>query len=524
MYTHSIISSHTWYRITVVVFLIALLAGCAPSAPKAVPPAYWPTRGWQSTSPEEQGMDSERLVQMVEHIREEKLDLHSLLIVRNGYLVSELYLYPYSAGQAHDVMSVTKSVIATLVGIAIQQGRIKNVHERLLSLLPAREIANLDDQKKAITLEHLLTQTSGLDCPDVPGPEEMYMESSEDWVQFMLDQPMAAKPGSTFQYCTGATHLVSAILQNATGMSAREYANQVLFGPLGVDPIPEARWPSDPQGTSIGGYGLSLTPQEMAKLGSLYLNQGQWEGKIIVPAKWVAASTTSHADRGDKKEYGYLWWVDPQKEWYAALGRAGQHIFVYPAVNLVVVFTADLPYTNDADLIPLQELLDGYILPAVKSDQPLPENSNSLARLKAGVESLYQPQKKTPAALPTIATDISGKTFTLAENPFGWHTAIFTLEEGADEAKITIDGMRQVRVGLDNVYRTLALDNTPFPTEVRGHWENQDTLVLDTMVLGQFMKQIIRIQFSKEKLRMDIEDVVSGSKVEFEGTLTPATK
>jgi CubicO group peptidase (beta-lactamase class C family) len=123
---------------------------------------------------------------------------------------------------------------------------------------------------------------------------------------------------------------------------------------------------------TTGGFGLALTSGEMAKLGYLFLNQGQWDGETIVPAAWVAASTASHANQGDKKEYGYLWWIDPQGQWYAALGRAGQHIFVYPAENLVVVFTANLPYTHDADLVPLQELLDQYILPAVKSDRRCP--------------------------------------------------------------------------------------------------------------------------------------------------------
>jgi CubicO group peptidase (beta-lactamase class C family) len=524
MNTHSIVIWHMWRRIIVLVLLVAFLAGCVPSAPKAAPPAYWPTQGWQSSTPEEQGMDSEILAQMMEHINLEKLNLHSLLVVRNGYLVSELYLYPYSAGQAHQVMSVTKSVLGTLVGIALQQGRIKNVQQRVLSLLPEQEIANLDDQKKAITLAHLLTQTSGLDCPDIPAPEEMYMEASENWVQFMLGQPMAARPGSTFEYCNGATHLVSAILQNATGMSAREYANQVLFDPIGIGPIPEDRWPSDPQGVSVGGYGLSLTPQEMAKLGLLYLNQGQWEGETIVPAKWVAAATTSHAARGEEKEYGYLWWTDPDKEWYAALGRGGQHIFVYPAENLVVVFTADLPYTNNADLIPLQALLDQYILPAVKSDQPLPENSKGLARLTARTETLSQPQKVPPPPLPATATSISGKTYTFGENPFGWHSVIFTFKEGVDEGTVTVDGMRQLRIGLDNVYRTLALDNTPFPSALRGHWENQDTLILDSIVLGQFTKENIRVRFTGDKLHLELEDVSSGSNVEIEGTLAPGMK
>jgi CubicO group peptidase (beta-lactamase class C family) len=504
--------------------LIAFLVGCAPSYPKPNPPAYWPTDGWRSTAPEEQGMDSEQLAQMAVHIQQGKLDLHSLLIVRNGYLVSELYVYPYSAGQAHDVMSVTKSVISALIGIAIQKGYIKDIHQTLFSLLPDEGVTNLDTQKKAITLEDFLTMTSGLDCHENPGPGESFMQTSGNWVQFMLDLPMTAQPATEFNYCTGAVEVLSAILQKATGMSAREFANQNLFGPLGIGPIPQARWPSDPQGVTIGGYGLTLTSTEMAKLGYLFLNQGRWDGKTVVPAKWVAASTVSHANRGDKKEYGYLWWVDPQGKWYAALGRAGQHIFVYPAENLVVVFTAGLPYTNDADLIPLQALLDQYILPAIKSDKPLPANPDSLTRLEAGIQGLSEPQRMTPPPLPTIASEISGKTYTLEDNPFGWHTMSFTFREGGEEMQVTLDGTGQITIGLDNVYRLFSLDDNTFPQGFRGHWENQNTFLVEEIVLGQIVQTMSRIQFSPEAIHISWKEKYSGNTVEIQGTLSPTAK
>jgi len=511
-------------KLSMAFVLVLFLAGCAPSALKPTPPIYWPTNGWRSAAPEEQGMDSEKLAQMVEHIRQEKLDLHSLLIVRNGSLVSELYGYPYSAGQVHWIASVTKSVIGTLVGIAIQKGLIKDVHQPLFSLLSDQGVANLDEKKKAIKLEDLLTQTSGLDCHENPAPGEAFMQASQNWVQFMLDLPMAAQPGTKFNYCTGAGQLLSAVLQKATGMSAREFANQNLFAPVGIGPITEALWPSDPQGVTIGGYGLALTPVEMAKLGFLFLNQGQWDGKTVVPASWVAASTASHANRGDKKEYGYLWWTDPEGKWYAALGRAGQHIFVYPAENLVVVFTADLPTAPDADLIPLQELLDQYILPAVKSGRPLPANPNSLARLEAGIQALAQPERTAPPALPAIAAKISGKTYTLGDNPFGWHTMVVSFQDGADEAKITVDGTQQVPIGLDNVYRTFVGPDSTITENLRGRWENQDTFVVDDIVLGQMMHFTHRIQFSGDAIHITRLDKYSGNKIEFQGALNPATQ
>jgi CubicO group peptidase (beta-lactamase class C family) len=501
----------------VVIILIALMTGCAPASPNPTLPTYWPTHGWRSSTPEEQGMDSEKLAQMVE-----KLDLHSLLVVRKGFLVSEIYVYPYSAEQVHFMASGTKSVMGTLIGIAIQKGDIKNVQQTLSSLLPDQMSGNLDEEKQAITLENLLTMTSGLDCHENPGPGETSMQASPNWVQFMLDLPMAAQPGTKFNYCTGAVQVLSAVLENATGMSAREFANQNLFAPLGISPISEARWPSDPQEVTIGGYGLALTPGEMAKLGYLFLNQGQWDGETIVPASWVSTSTTSHANQGDKKEYGYLWWIDPQGRWYAALGRAGQHIFVYPAENLVVVFTSALPLTNDADLLPLQELLDQYILPAIKSGHPLPANPKSLDRLEAGIQALSQLQRKDPSPLPTIATQISGKAYALADNPFGWQTISFNFRDSLDEVRIIVNSngdTGQLAVGLDNVYRIVEGGDSTFPQELRGSWENQDTLMVEDIYPGQMLQFMYRIQFSEDTIRITQLEKYSGSKVELLGTL-----
>jgi CubicO group peptidase (beta-lactamase class C family) len=513
-----------FHEFGIALILIIFLTSCAPSSPTPNSPAYWPTTGWRSTSPEEQGMDSEKLAQMVEHIQQEKLDLDSLLVIRNGYLVSELYRDPYTAEQPHVVFSVTKSVIDTLIGIAIQKGYIRSVRQPLIGMLPAGGVANLDDSKKAITLENLLTQTSGLDCNENPAPGEPSVFTSDDWVKFVLDQPMVAKPGEKFNYCTGATHLLSAVLQSATGVSALKFANQSLFTPLGIGPLDEMRWPSDPQGVTIGGFGLALTPREMAKLGFLFLHKGQWDGETVVPLDWVVTSTASHANRGEKKEYGYLWWIDPQGKWYAALGLHGQHIFVYPAENLVVVSTAALPAGNDADLIPIQELLDGYILPAVKSDRPLPPNPDGQARLAAATLALGQAEKTVSPPLPAIATEISGKTYTFEENPFGWRTMIFTFQPGSDEAKITINGMRQFPVGLDNRYRIYSVENPTFPQAFRGHWDDGDTFVIEDPVLGQVQDNTIRVKFTGEAIDIAAQEKYSGNQVEVQGTLDPASK
>ncbi len=507
-------------RLGIAFLLTAILTGClSPAAQTQPEPDYWPTEGWRTTTPEEQGMDSETLAKMIEAIQQEQLPLHSLLIVRNGYLVGEIYAYPYTAGQVHILQSVTKSVIGALAGIAIEQGTIKDIHQPLFSLIPDENVSNLDEDKKAITLENVLTLTAGLDCPEDPALGKPIMQTSENWVDFMLDQPMVSRPGEKFNYCTGEAHILSAILQKATGISTRSFANQVLFSQIGIGPVTETLWPSDPQGVTLGGYGLSLTPQQMAKFGYLFLNQGKWGSKTVIPSQWVKASTTNHNQGDGKKGYGYLWWIDPKGKWYAALGRNGQHIFVYPDENMVVVFTAALPTGNNADLIPLQKLLDQYILPAVKSDGPLPDNSDAQARLQSGIQTFAQPQETVPS-LPATAKEISGRTYAMEDNPFGWQTIVFSFQEGEQEAQISINDSQQTPVGLDNSYHFAEAGENPFPMGFRGSWKSVDMLSIEYIVLGTPAHYQVTVEFSGDKIHIVQQDVLTGTEDQVNGTLS----
>ncbi len=250
-------------------------------------------------------MDSTLLTQLFARIERDKINLHSVLIIRNGYLVTEAYFHPYTADIRHQVASATKSVISMLIGIAIDQGYLRSVDQPLLDFFPGRRIANVDAQKQAVTLGHLLSMTSGLACQDRSGTDAE-MQRSRGWVQFVLDLPMARTPGAEFSYCSGGPHLLSAILEKATGLNTRDFANAKLFTPLGIPAVSEMEWVADPQGYASGGYGLYLTPRNMAKLGYLYLKQGQWAGQHLVPAQWVPASSTSHATWTEegKRDYG----------------------------------------------------------------------------------------------------------------------------------------------------------------------------------------------------------------------------
>jgi CubicO group peptidase (beta-lactamase class C family) len=331
-------------------------------------------------------MDSLRLADMLAEIEARGYALDSVSVVRHGALVLDAYVHPFGPNQQHEIYSCTKSVVSALVGIALREGYIESVEQPLLDFFPGRTVAYRDG-KESITLEHVLTMSGGLLCRDSylyrwQGIQEM--RQTGDWVQYMLDLPMAEEPGTHFEYCNGGSFLLSAILQETTGRTALEYAGERLFGPLGISDV---TWPANPQGISVGWGEVRMRPHDMLKIGYLYLNEGRWEGEQIVPVEWVAASTRRHIDGTLQGGYGYQWWI-AEPDVYMALGYSGQYILVAPELDMVVVFTSQLA---ERDFYLPQQLFERYIRPAVKSPDPLPENAEGVALLQSYGEDLACP-------------------------------------------------------------------------------------------------------------------------------------
>jgi CubicO group peptidase (beta-lactamase class C family) len=230
---------------------VALVGCSAPPAPGHVPdPDYWPTAQWRTSTPEALGLDSGKLADMLAAVGERGIPIHSLQVIRNGYLALDAYFYPYDRHDLHDTASVTKSVTATLVGMAVAKGFVPSVKTPILSLFPGKVVANRDPGKEAITVEDLLTMRPGLACEEVPGePTLREMRQRPDWVQFMLDRPMARASGKKFVYCSPGMHVLSAALTHATGETALDFARHQLFAPLGIQDV---AWPADAQGNNFG--------------------------------------------------------------------------------------------------------------------------------------------------------------------------------------------------------------------------------------------------------------------------------
>ncbi len=364
--------------------LLLLPLGCAAEGVSQDAP--WPTEGWAAASYERQGLDSVPLTALRDSIRADAFgNVDRIVVVRNGYLVmderfprdyreisrgkrgplgcgvdacensTELhqfnYLHPdfhpyYQGSDVHSLQSVTKSVAATLIGVAITRGEISGVEAPLLSFFERYDLSGVDPRLRVATLADLLTMRSGIEWHETDRPLDetnttWQLEYADDWIQFTLDQPMDAAPGEKWAYNSGGSHLMSGIIRAATGEYIDAFAEQHLFGPLGID---EYHWKKTPRGYPDTEGGLYLEAEQLAKIGYLYLRDGMWNGERLLPEGWVADATARHVDRVGIADwgYGYQWWrLDTQGTViWAGLGFGGQFLLVLPAYDVVGVINS----------------------------------------------------------------------------------------------------------------------------------------------------------------------------------------
>ena len=326
----------------------------------------WPTKDWEVSTPEAQGMDSAALAQLVDFVGIYKQD--SLLIVRHGKIVVDAYYAPYAPNIRHDLRSVTKSFIGTLTAIEVQEGLLDSVDHPVVDLFPDKHISNVDDAKKAMTVQNMLDMTSGIAwSEDAYTPDEtiIRMYKTPDPTEFVLSQPMSDPPGARFYYNGGNPYVLSALITKKAERDALDFARDELFKPLGISSV---CWGEpDAQGVTDGESGLYLAPHDMAKLGYLYLHDGSWDGQQIIPSSWVDRVREGPLTATDGYHYANLWWSLPDRGAFMARGRHSQIILVLPKLDVVAVVTGALK----GGYVPTTDLIDS-IAGAIKSDSSLP--------------------------------------------------------------------------------------------------------------------------------------------------------
>jgi CubicO group peptidase (beta-lactamase class C family) len=491
----------------IVPFVFGASICCAATNVWAGAEAVWPTQEWLTSTPEEQGLDSSELATLVAFGESHSFD--SLLVVRHGRIVTEAHYAPYSADIPHEIFSSTKAVTGTLLGMVYKDGLLDRLDHPMLDFFADRHAVNVDDRKKAITVQNLLDMTSGLDWDQgfENGKEQsrIDLERSSNWTQFILDRPMAQTPGEVFNYSNGDADIVSAIITKLTGKLAEDYAREKLFGPLGIT---NWHWDRDPQGLTIGDGMLTLLPRDMAKIGYLYLRHGEWEGKRLLPPGWADVlshkTVNMHASYDPNQSYSNFFWVFPERHVYMATGIRGQLIAVFPDLDIVAVTTA-------RKYVSFRALIDG-VFGAVKSESALPPNPNAVEALANAIKDAAVEKPTVVGATPEIASVISGKAYKFPDNYLGLRSLTLFLTDPHPHFEFEIyshyptgpSGVYEVPIGLDGLYRKgspwLFNPNPGKIPAVKGTWLNGQTFMIDLQDLGYGEQRELFLSFSGEKL------------------------
>src|SRR5215469_256275 len=505
---------------------LALLGGFAWAAP----PAYYPTNGWRESTPEAQGIDSQALAGVVDNITKKHLNVHSVTVIRHGYVVLDSYFYPYRPTATHDVASVTKSITAALVGIAVDKGLVRT-DDKLLSFFPEERPANPDEQKQKIAVADMLAMRSGLDCGFAPGEQELeQMRRTNEWVKFALALPMKYAPGEKFGYCSPGYHLLSSIVTAKTHEPLVDFGRKNLFGPLGIKDV---TWPPDEQGRTHGWGDSHFYPRDFGKIGYLYLHDGQWDGKQIVSKEWIQKSITKQSDpgRGAGRGYGYGWWLAKTDgiDEFGGNGRGGQIVAVWPERDMIVIVTGGG--------YPASEVSPG-IAKAIRSDAPLAENAEGVKEMKARVaEAAKAPAPTAVAELPVMARTVSGVVYEFPRNASridsiclefptrGIRAPVWSevpvkppgsgLTVGGPRAKGNSEARLKLRylgtdlempLGLDGVYRLGPYGPLKLLAGATGKWTSDSDFALDLNFISNINHYTATMHFEGDEVKVAISE------------------
>jgi CubicO group peptidase (beta-lactamase class C family) len=340
----------TFFRLALTLSLLLASCALAPSRQESAEnPSYQPVAyddTWPLSTPAEQGLDPKSVANAYREASKIST-IYSLLVVKNGTLVAEQYFHGKRIDRTSNVASVTKSYLSALYGIALSQGYLKNLDQKMMDYFPEYAVPGLDQAKYDITIRQLLQMKAGYPFDST---SEYYSQlgRSGNYMRFVVEQhPLINPPDSAWNYSSASAHILAGILTKAVGMPLDKFAAQYLYDPLNIR---IRNWGKDPQGYNMGGAEMSYIPRDMAKFGELYLNHGVYDGKQLIPAEWIEASTrpysaTTYGDLGDFKniQYGYLWWcaeVGKSKVNFA-WGHGGNFIVIVPELDMLVVSTAD---------------------------------------------------------------------------------------------------------------------------------------------------------------------------------------
>ncbi|GAB3896380.1 serine hydrolase domain-containing protein [Spirosoma agri] len=463
------------------------------------------------STPEAQGIASSSLLNFANAIEAQKLNVHSLMVLRHGNIVAEGWWAPYAPDLKHTLYSLSKSFTSTAVGMAVAEKRL-TVNDKVITFFPDDAPATVSDNLAAMRVKDLLSMATG-------HSKEPAVRGDKNWVKAFLAQPVEHEPGTFFLYNSIATYMLSAIVQKLTGQTVLAYLKSRLFDPLAIE---GADWEVDPNGINTGGWGLRLKTEDIAKFGQLYLQKGVWNGKRLIAADWIEDATKfeiqSKGGSRPKEEndwlqgYGYQFWRC-RHDAYRGDGAFGQYCIVMPKDDMVVAITSE---TSD-----MQGILDNvwtHILGGVKG-KTLPSDTKAQAELKQKLTTLALPILNVKSTSPIIA-QIDNKPFNIAENSlnvkaislnFGKDGGIFRMLDDKGDHQINCGMGRWVERETDLSALPLKLTPTLIPGETKtkiassGTWTDDNTFVLTVRFIETAHYETITCNFDKDTVKVEFK-------------------
>lgn len=427
------------------------------------------------STPEQQGISSSAILKLIDALENQVHELHSFMLVRHGYVVTEAWRTPYGPTFPHQVFSLSKSFTSTAIGLAVAEGFF-SVDDSILSFFPEVAATEVGALFSTVRVRHLLTMSTGQSMDTWTA---MVEHRDGNWLKGFFEVPVSYEPGSHFVYNTGATYMLSAILQKATGLKLIDFLKPRLFDPLGIE---GATWAESPQGVSAGGIGLSIRTEDIARFGQLYLQKGRWNGQQIIPEAWVTTASTKqisndgHPNPDWSQGYGYQFWMC-RNQAFRGDGVFGQYCIVLPEQDAVLAITSGI------DIFDMQTPLDlvwDHLLPAM-GDAVLPSDPDGQGALQSRLKTLSLP---VPQGRPTTSTadQVSGRTYRCDPNElhieaitpqFSDGTCTFVLKTQDGEETIVI-GFENWKQGSVRLFRQNLLFDRTLTASI-GAWVSDDT-------------------------------------------------
>jgi len=485
--------------------LSLLLFLCAGSLS---PAADISSRKLPRSSPEKQGISSSAVLAFIE-AADEKIDtMNSFMLVRHGHVVSAGWWSPYDAKSPHMLFSLSKSFTSTAVGLAMADGKL-TLDDEVMKFFPEDTPAEPSANLKAMRVRDLLCMSAGHQA------EVSLADTKETWTKAFLGHPVTHKPGTHFLYNTPATYMLSAIVQKVTGITVLDYLRPRLFDPLGIE---NPTWGTSPQGISLGGYGLSVSTEDLARFGQLYLQKGVWLGKRLIPSTWIETATARQTSSGSNPKsdweqgYGYQFWRC-RHGLYRGDGAFGQFCIVLPEQDAVVAITS-----GGRDMQAVMNLVWEKLLPALKA-APLPADGPAVEKLNKKLAGLAVRPVLGPATSPLAAT-VSGKRYVFASNYRQIEAAALEFrEDGATLVVWTPRGESRIVCG-PGVWRKgrtafvsgaggSMVSSSEQPIAASGAWTRDDTFTLKLCLSETPFYTTMIFRFNGDQLLLDSEHNVA---------------